>query len=137
MSIIEDPKKIKLALAASGPLPLRLAFESDDTVKQLIEHKDAAGEVILNRLGAYKNQNYKDITLACYGYILEKVGYQKAISVLGGILDDLLKKREIVFSPHFFTHTIKVFTQQPELDTVNFSYSNTDIKMTIERLKSR
>lgn len=81
----------------------------------------------------YQKQNLKDITLACYSYILEKIGFNKALNVLIEVLGELIKKNDIVFSQHFFTHTIKVMTNQPELDLVNFSYPNAEIEKTIEK----
>ncbi len=133
---IENPAKIRNALAASGPCPLRVAFDLDETVQKIVESKGEVGEVILSRIQNMKKEKIDDITLACFCYILEKLNYKKATPKIVDLLVDLIEEKDIVFSQHFAAHTIKILTGQKDLDLVNYAYSQEEIDEIITKFKA-
>jgi len=134
---IEDPANIRLAYAASGPYPLRVAFDRDDTVQKILKFKGEAGNAIVTRLNRRKDKKIEDISLACFGYVLEKIGYEEAPKVMVGLLKDLAGRRDIAFAQHFATHALKVLTAQQDLNLVNYAYSERAIEDAIERFRTK
>ena len=145
---IEDPAKISEALAASGPYPLRIAFEMDKNVQKIIGFGLAAqrqerghlevdvGNFILERIQNRGRREIDDISLACFCYILEIIGFKKAILELGSVLSEMLELKrggEMAFTLYFATHAIKVLTDQPDLRE-DLAYSDEEIVKAMRRI---
>lgn len=134
---IENPANIRDALAASGPHTLRLVFEMDGTVQEIIKNKAEAERLILRRIQQRGRRELDDISMACFCYILEKIGSVKAVPELGNLLPEFreIKNRgEMAFSQYFTIHTIKALAKQPGL-RANLDYPDDEIEKTIRRMK--
>lgn len=144
---IEDPAKIRYALAASGPYPLKLAFKMDETVQNIVKFGLAAqeikqranvGNLVLRRIQDRGRKEIDDISMACFCYILEAIGYKEAVPELGNLLSEMykIKKRgEMAFTLYFAVNAIKVLTKQPGLRE-DLAYSDKEIEETIKRTES-
>lgn len=138
ISKIEDPANIRESEAASGPYPLRLAFEMDETVQEIIEHGGEVGELILKRAQKRSEKEIDDITMACFCYILEKIGAEKAVPELGNILSEaaeVRKRGELSFTQYFAIHAIKTLAKQSDLKA-DLAYQDEEIEKTIKSMKS-
>lgn len=148
---IEDPAKISYALAASGPYPLRVAFEMDETVQEIVKFGSAAqedtqknkqrasvGNLVLRRIQDRRIKEIDDISMACFCYILETIGFKEAVPELVNLLSEMyeiMKQGEMAFTLYFATNAIKVLTEQPDLRK-DLSYSDREIEETIMRVES-
>ncbi len=135
---IEDPANIKDSLAASGPYVLRKVFEMDKTVQEIVEHEGDAEELVLKRIQERREKEIDDITMACFCYILEKIGAEKAVPELGNVLSEVTEKRkgrEMAFTQYFAVHTIKTLAKKPNLKA-DLDYPDEEIEKTIKEIKS-
>lgn len=135
---IEDPANIRDALAASAPHTLRLVFDMDKNVQEIIRSKDDVENLILKRVQGRSKKEVDDISMACFCYILEKIGSRKTVPKLGNLLSEIhetRKRGEMAFTQYFAIHTIKVLAKQPGLEA-NLIYPDDEIEKTIRRIKS-
>lgn len=137
ITLIEKPVNIREALAASGPYPLKVAFEMDKTVQALIKSKGDVEKNILNRLKQSKSKTLDDISKACLCFVLEKRKAKSAVTELSDIISeykDSAKRDELAFAPFFAINAVKVIENHDDI-RADYSYQIEEFESTLQRIK--
>lgn len=111
----------------------------DETVQEIIKHREDAGNLIFKRIQDRGTKKINDISIACFCYILEKTGFKKAIPELGILLAEtreIRKRGEFTFTKYFAIHATKVLAKHPG-SRADLAYPDDDITRTIRRIRRK
>lgn len=131
ITAIKNPDNIKNSGLASSPYVLRKVFTTDPIIQRLIR----AGDKVIPLINAEmrSSRNLKDITLAAFAYIIEKVQVQEAPQILKTYYPRAVEKPGPFFV-HFATHAIRSGLKMP-VKPLEIVYSRVEMNETQSRLR--
>jgi hypothetical protein len=135
----EGINSLILALEDREHYSERLIFSGPDVdtikkfpeVQELITIGNPAAEILVDKFKEPYHEE-KDVALSSYAYILGELNYEPAAPVLAAFLKNNDYK-EMKWTCHFTTHTLKILTSQSGIDNLYYTYSQEEIEETIRK----
>jgi hypothetical protein len=105
-------------------VPFTVRAASDELIpalSQLIELGSDATDVILDEFRRPPTL-YDDVRISILAYALEQIGDERAAPILADWLEEYMFVHSVGWPTDFVTHTIKVLTDQDNLNTHSYTY---------------